>query len=66
VCSSQLPTEVELGRRMPEARRLWKPARSSLKILCGARENVKVEAGKMSAAKVPLLSPVEAVAPAKA
>ncbi len=51
---------------MPEARRLWEPARSSLKILCGAGENVKVEAGKMSATKVPLLASVEAVAPAKA
>jgi len=51
---------------MPEARRLWEPVRSSLKILFGAGENVKVEAGKMSAAKVPWLAPVEAVAPAKA
>ena len=32
----------------------------------GERENMKVEVGKMSAAKVPLLASVEAVAPAKA
>ena len=57
---------MELGRRMPEARRLWEPVRSSLKIPFGAGENVKVEAGKMSAAKVPWLASVEAVAPAKA
>ena len=42
------------------------PVRSSLKISFGAGENVKVEEGKMSASKVPLLASVEAVAPAKA
>jgi hypothetical protein len=51
---------------MPEARRLWEPVRSSLKIPLGANENVNVEVGKMPAAKVPLLASVEAVAPAKA
>ncbi len=35
-------------------------------MLCGPGENVKVEAGKMSAAKVPLLASVETMAPAKA
>ena len=45
---------------------MWEPVRSSLKILFGAGENVKVEAGKMSAANVPLLASVEAVTPAKA
>jgi len=51
---------------MPEPRRLWEPVKSSLKIPFGAEENVKVEAGKMSEAKVPLLASVEAVTPAKA
>ena len=55
-----------MRRRMPEARRLLAPDRSSLRALFWEGEKVKLEAGRLSAAKVPLLASVEAVVPTKA
>ena len=54
-----------MGLRIPEARRLLAPDRSSFRMLFWEGEKVNVEAGRLSAVKVPSLAPVEAVVPMK-